>query len=77
MQAEQSRLDRIEAAIERNTANIEALTQDVKQLRDESKELSIRFNYYQQSTQAIINLAFFLVASATISVFITVILKQK
>lgn len=73
---EQSRLDRIEAAIERNTANIDKLTADIKELRDEAKDLGTRFGFYQQSTQAIVNLAFSLVASATVSVFITAILKR-
>jgi cell division septum initiation protein DivIVA len=66
---EQSRLDRIEIAIEK-------LTKDVDELRQESKDLGTRFGYYQQSTQAIVNLAFSLVASATVSVFITTILKR-
>jgi len=52
------------------------LTENVNKLREESKELGIRFGYYQQSTQAVVNLAFSLVASATISVFITTVLKR-
>jgi len=55
---------------------VRAVVESVRQLREESKELSIRFGYYQQSTQAIVNLAFSLIASATISVFITTILKR-
>jgi hypothetical protein len=70
------RLDRIEELVERNSAAIEKLTLDIDKLLDESKDLSTRFGYYQQSTQAIVNLAFSLIASATISVFITVVLKR-
>ncbi len=77
------RLDRIEAIVERNSelveknsAAIEKLTRDIDQQREEAKELGLRFGYYQQSTQSIINLAFSLIASATISVFITVVLKR-
>ncbi len=66
---DKTRLDRIEIAIEK-------LTKDVDELRQESKELGTRFGYYQQSSQAIVNLAFSLVASATVSVFITTILKR-
>jgi cell division septum initiation protein DivIVA len=67
--SELTRLDRIEIAIEK-------LTQDVSELRQESKDLGTRFGYYQQSTQAVVNLAFSLIASATVSVFITAILKR-
>jgi hypothetical protein len=87
---EPSRLDRLEAlaeknaalaeknlvAIEKNSMAIETLTKDIEQQRQEAKELGLRFGYYQQSTQAIVNLAFSLIASATISVFITVVLKR-
>lgn len=70
------RLDRIEALVERNSVAIEKLTQDINQQREESKDLGSRFGYYQQSTQSVVNLAFSLIASATISVFITVVLKH-
>jgi hypothetical protein len=52
------------------------ITKDIEQQREEAKELGLRFGYYQHSTQCVINLAFSLIASATISVFITVILKR-
>jgi len=70
------RLDRLEALAEQNLIAINKLTKDIEEQRQESKELGLRFGYYQQSTQAIVNLAFSLIASATISVFITVILKR-
>lgn len=81
--AQPDRLDRIEASLERtealaakNAIAIEKLTKDIEEQRKESKDLGSRFGYYQQSSQAIVNLAFSLVASATISVFITVVLKR-
>jgi hypothetical protein len=81
--SEPSRLDRLEVLAEKNAAlaeknmiAIDKLTKDIDQQREESKELGLRFGYYQQSTQAIVNLAFSLIASATISVFITVVLKR-
>ncbi len=73
---EPSRLDRFEALAEKNLIAIDKLTRDINQQREESKELGLRFGYYQQSTQAIVNLAFSPIASATISVFITVVLKR-
>jgi hypothetical protein len=81
--AQPDRLDRIEASLERtevlaekNAIAIDKLTRDIEEQRQESKDLGSRFGYYQQSTQAVINLAFSLIASATISVFITVVLKR-
>ncbi|MCG9891079.1 MAG: hypothetical protein MH252_08390 [Thermosynechococcaceae cyanobacterium MS004] len=70
------RLDRLEALAEQNLIAIDKLTKDIEEQRQEAKELGLRFGYYQQSTQAIVNLAFSLIASATISVFITVVLKR-
>jgi phage-related minor tail protein len=61
---------------ERTTAAVDKLTKDIEEQRQESKDLGSRFGYYQQSTQSVINLAFSLIASATISVFITVVLKH-
>lgn len=88
--AQPDRLDRLEAlaeknliaieknsvAIEKNSMAIDKLTKDIEAQREEAKELGSRFGYYQQSMQSVINLAFSLIASATISVFITVVLKR-
>jgi hypothetical protein len=70
------RLDRLEALAEQNLIAIDKLTKGIEEQRQEAKDLGSRFGYYQQSTQAIVNLAFSLIASATISVFITVVLKR-
>jgi hypothetical protein len=74
--AQPDRLDRLEALAEKNLVAIEKLTKDIETQREESKDLGLRFGYYQQSMQSVINLAFSLIASATISVFITVVLKR-
>jgi len=85
-----SQRDPIDDRIDRLTDNVNKLSEDmrqsreeskeisesIRQLRDESRELGSRFGYYQQSTQAIVNLAFSLIASATVSIFITTILKR-
>jgi predicted ribosome quality control (RQC) complex YloA/Tae2 family protein len=90
MQSELSRLDRIEALVERNSQQIQKLTEDIDKQREEAKqqreeaekqrqeakELGLKFQFYQQSTSAIVNLAFSLIASVTVSVFITTILKR-
>lgn len=77
------RLDRITASLEKSLQetetlkdNVAKLQASVQELRNESKDLGTRFNYYQQSTQAIVNLAFSLVASATVAVFVSEILRR-
>lgn len=70
------RLDRITASLEKSLQETENLKVSVQELRNESKDLGTRFNYYQQSTQAIVNLAFSLVASATVAVFVSEILRR-
>jgi hypothetical protein len=61
--AQPDRLDRIEALVEKNATAIDKLTKDIEEQRQEAKELGLRFGYYQQSTQAVINLAFSLISS--------------
>ena len=70
------RLDRITASLEKSLQETETLKASVQELRNESKDLGTRSNYYQQSTQAIVNLAFSLVASATVAVFVSEILRR-
>jgi hypothetical protein len=60
--SEPSRLDRLEVLAEKNMIAIDKLTKDIDQQREESKEMGLRFGDYQQSTQAIVNLAFSLIA---------------
>lgn len=73
---EPTQLDRIEALIDKNAIAIEKLTQDIEAQRQEARDLGMRFGYYQQSTQAIVNLAFSLVGSATVAVFVSTILNR-
>lgn len=70
------RIEALVNASERTAIAVDKLTRDIDEQRLEAKELGSRFGYYQQSTQTIVNLAFSLIASATISVFVTVILKK-
>ncbi|NCJ05571.1 hypothetical protein GS597_03410 [Synechococcales cyanobacterium C] len=55
--------------------DVVSLRDDVKELRDESKEQSIRFNAYQQASQWVVNLAFGLLATATITTIVTAVMK--
>jgi hypothetical protein len=55
---------------------LDKLADDIQQLTNESKEQSIRFAAYQQSTQWVVQLAFSLIASATLTVIITTVFKR-
>lgn len=68
MTTSSDRLDRIEALVERNSEAIQQLT-------EETKELKIRFAAYQQASQWMVNLAFGLLATATITTIVTAVVK--
>jgi len=82
MTASADRLDRIEAlveknsqAIEKNSQAIEKNSQAIEKLTEETKELNIRFAAYQQASQWVVNLAFGLLATATITTIVTAVLR--
>ncbi|MBV5257851.1 hypothetical protein FLX56_05370 [Synechococcus moorigangaii CMS01] len=55
--------------------DVQELTESIKTQRDEQKELTIRFNAYQMASQWVVNLAFGLLATATITTIITAVVK--
>lgn len=55
---------------------LDKLAESVKELREESKELGIRFSAYQQASQWVVNLAFGLLATATITTIITAVFRK-
>jgi uncharacterized coiled-coil DUF342 family protein len=55
---------------------IKQLREESKQSREESKELNIRFSAYQQASQWVVNLAFGLLATATLTTIITAIFRK-
>ncbi|MGF1571268.1 MAG: hypothetical protein ACFCVD_24870 [Nodosilinea sp.] len=82
MTASSDRLDRIEAlveknseAIEKNNKAIEKNSAAIQRLTEESKELNIRFAAYQQASQWVVNLAFGLLATATITTIVTAVIR--
>jgi len=62
-------LDKLADETKKNTAAI-------KELREESKEQGIRFSAYQQSSQWVVNLAFALIASATVITIVTTVFRR-
>ncbi|MEB3248583.1 MAG: hypothetical protein VKK07_04480 [Merismopediaceae bacterium] len=55
---------------------LDKLADAVNELREETKEQSIRFSAYQQASQWVVNLAFGLLATATITTIITAVFRR-
>lgn len=69
-------VDQVSGQVNQLSIKIDKVTDDVDKLANESKEQSIKFTAYQQSTQWVVQLAFSLIASATLTVIITAVLKR-
>jgi hypothetical protein len=57
-------------------SKLDTLTVDVEKLKDVVEKFNDRFSNYQQATQWVVQLAFTLIASATITVIITSVLRR-
>lgn len=68
---EQQVLDRLD----RLQASDSQLKEDVGQLREQVERFNDRFSHYQQATQWVVPLAFTLIAWATITVLVTIVLR--
>jgi hypothetical protein len=62
-------LDKLAETVERNAEAIQSL-------REETKEQSIRFATYQQASQWVVNLAFGLLATATITTIVSAVVRR-
>lgn len=58
------------------TASVRELRDESKAQRDESKALNIRFSAYQQASQWVVNLAFGLLATATITTIVSAVVRR-
>lgn len=56
--------------------DVEALSNDVGALSSDAKKFDERFADYRQATQWVVQLAFTLIASATITVIVTSVLRK-
>ncbi len=61
--------------LDKLVADVEHLSSDVETISSEMKRFDERFSDYRQATQWVVQLAFTLIASATITVIITSVLK--
>ena len=55
---------------------LDKLSTDVDKLSRDSEKFNDRFSNYQQATQWVVQLAFTLIASATITIIITAVLRK-
>ncbi len=69
-------LDKLAEKIDRNANAIDKLSENINKLAEESKESSIRFTAYQQASQWVVNLAFGLLATATITTIVTAVFRK-
>ncbi|OLP18759.1 hypothetical protein BST81_08935 [Leptolyngbya sp. 'hensonii'] len=69
-------LDKLAEATAQQGHFIHDLGEKVDRLTEDAKEQSIRFNAYQQGIQWVVQLAFTLIASATLTVIITAVVKR-
>lgn len=69
-------LDKLAESVNSTKQTVESMAESIKQQSAESKELGIRFNAYQQASQWVVNLAFGLLATATITTIITAVFRK-
>ncbi|MGB3262969.1 MAG: hypothetical protein WBA89_03345 [Microcoleus sp.] len=70
------KLDRLSTDVEKLSAEVEKLSTDVEKTNDKTDRFNDKFDNYQKATQWVVQLAFTLIASATITVIITSVLRK-
>ncbi len=69
-------LDKLAESI-KDTGNLaEQNAEAIRELRQETKEQGIRFSAYQQASQWVVNLAFGLLATATITTIVSAVVRR-
>ncbi|PNK21563.1 hypothetical protein [Cylindrospermopsis raciborskii] len=72
----EDRLDRIEQKLDHLSNTVDQLSSTVGKLSADNEKFNDRFSHYQQATQWVVQLAFTLIASATITIIITSVLRK-
>ncbi|MEG4501892.1 hypothetical protein QUB05_32560 [Microcoleus sp. F10-C6] len=62
--------------LDKLSAEVEKLSTDVEKTNDKTDRFNDKFDNYQKATQWVVQLAFTLIASATITVIITSVLRK-
>ena len=65
-----------EEAMTKNLEIVRKNSESIEKLTEQSKELNIRFNAYQQASQWVVNLAFGLLATATITTIVSAVVNK-
>lgn len=69
-------LDKLAEELKDTQHLVERNAEAIQALREETKEQSIRFAAYQQASQWVVNLAFGLLATATITTIVSAVVKR-
>ena len=68
--------ERFSHDLEQLTQTQERFAHDLGRVAQDQERFNERFSYYQQATQWVVQLAFTLIASATLTLIITVVLRR-
>jgi outer membrane murein-binding lipoprotein Lpp len=71
-----TKVEKISGDVEKLSGDVGKLSGDVEKLSGESDRFNDRFTTYQQATQWVVQLAFTMIASATLTVIITAVFKR-
>jgi hypothetical protein len=69
-------LDKLAETTSENAKLARENAEAIRDLREESKEQGIRFSAYQQASQWVVNLAFGLLATATITTIVSAVVRR-
>jgi outer membrane murein-binding lipoprotein Lpp len=69
-------VDTLSTTVDTLSVNLDRLSNTVDHLSADNEKFNNRFSNYQQATQWVVQLAFTLIASATITVIITSVLRK-
>lgn len=69
-------VNKLSADVDKLSTDVEHLSTEFDKLSKDSDKFNDRFSNYQQATQWVVQLAFTLIASATITVIITSVLRK-
>ncbi|MBF2083654.1 MAG: hypothetical protein IGS16_03510 [Thermoleptolyngbya sp. C42_A2020_037] len=71
-----TRVDTLSTRVDTFSTDVEQLSKGFTKLDNEQERFNDRFNDYQRATQWVVQLAFTLIASATLTVIVTSVLRR-
>ncbi|GET40983.1 LPP leucine zipper domain-containing protein [Microseira wollei] len=69
-------VDKLSTDVDKLSTDVDKLSTDVDKLSTHVEKFNDRFSNYQQATQWVVQLAFTLIASATITIIISSVLRR-